>query len=90
MGQSAADLSQTNKGLSPKLDELALTNDERRLAHLEQVDGLDGLLLQPVHQVHHQDGDVAQAAAARPQVAAEEGGAARFRSGARHRGVEGE
>ena len=48
------------------------------------------LLLQAVHQVHHQDGNVAQAAAARPQVAAEEGGAARFRSGARHRGVEGE
>ncbi len=43
-------------------------NDEGGLTHLEQVDGLDGLRLQPVHDVHHQDGDVTQAAAAAPQV----------------------
>ena len=43
-------------------------NDEGGAALLEQVDGLDGLLLQAVHDVHHQDGDVAQAGAAGPQV----------------------
>ena len=44
-------------------------DDEGRLAHLEQVDGLNGLRLQAVHEVDNQDGDVAQAAAARAQVA---------------------
>mmetsp|Transcript_8684 Transcript_8684/g.35428 ORF Transcript_8684/g.35428 Transcript_8684/m.35428 type:complete len:639 (-) Transcript_8684:227-2143(-) len=41
---------------------------ERCLAHLEQVDRLDGLLLEAMHDVHHQHGDVTQAAAARAQV----------------------
>lgn len=43
---------------------LVQRNDEGRPALLEKVDGFDGLRLQPVHEVHHQDGDVAQAAAA--------------------------
>mmetsp|Transcript_20947 Transcript_20947/g.63065 ORF Transcript_20947/g.63065 Transcript_20947/m.63065 type:complete len:437 (-) Transcript_20947:2176-3486(-) len=47
---------------------LVKRDDEGRLALLEQVDGLDGLRLQPVHEVHHQDGDVTQAAPAGPQV----------------------
>ena len=90
-------------------------DDERGLAHLQQVDGLDGLhlsrvcvwgggvkgdsssssrrqqqqaaaeaggsgsgvsrlLLQPVHQIHHQHSNVTQARAARAQVAAVGGG----------------
>ena len=43
-------------------------HDEGRLALLEQVDGLDGLRLQAMHDVHHQDGNVAEAATARAQV----------------------
>lgn len=30
-------------------------------AHLQKVDGFDGLLLQAMHHVHHQDGNVTQA-----------------------------
>lgn len=43
-------------------------DDEGGLPLFEQVDGLDGLRLEPVHEVHHQDGNVAQAAAAGAQV----------------------
>ena len=43
-------------------------HDERRLAHFEQVDGLDRLRLQAVHQVHHQNRHVAQPRPARAQV----------------------
>mmetsp|Transcript_18383 Transcript_18383/g.46452 ORF Transcript_18383/g.46452 Transcript_18383/m.46452 type:complete len:737 (-) Transcript_18383:1874-4084(-) len=43
-------------------------DDEGRLAHLEQVDRLDGLLLQAVHEVHDEHRDVAQARATRAQV----------------------
>ncbi|KAA6423504.1 MAG: hypothetical protein FRX49_06564 [Trebouxia sp. A1-2] len=43
-------------------------NNKGCLAHLEEVDGLNGLLLQAMHHVHHQDGNVAQAGASRPQI----------------------
>lgn len=43
-------------------------DDEGTLLLLQQVDGLERLRLQAVHDVHHQDGDVAQRAAAVPQV----------------------
>lgn len=43
-------------------------HDEGTLLLLQQVDGLQGLRLQAVHDVHHQDGDVAQRAAPVPQV----------------------
>lgn len=43
-------------------------DDEGTLFLLEQVDGLKRLRLQAVHDVHHQDGDVAQRAASVPQV----------------------
>eukprot|EP00959_Pyramimonas_sp_CCMP1952_P372577 7802270-Pyramimonas_sp.AAC.1 len=43
-------------------------DDEGRLAHAQQVEGLERLLLQPVHDVHHQDGHVAQAGPAAAQV----------------------
>lgn len=46
-------------------------DDEGTLLLLQQVDGLERLRLQAVHDVHHQDGDVAQRAASVPQVAAE-------------------
>ena len=42
---------------------LVESNHKGSLAHLEEVDGLDGLLLQTVHHVHHQNGDVTQAGA---------------------------
>lgn len=38
-------------------------HDEGRFAHLEQLDGLFGLRLHAVHDVHHQDCNVAQAGA---------------------------
>lgn len=43
-------------------------DDEGALLLLQQVDGLERLRLQAVHDVHHQDGDVAQRAASVPQV----------------------
>ena len=43
-------------------------NNKGSLAHLEQVDGFNGLLLQAVHHVHHQDGNITQAGPTRPQV----------------------
>lgn len=43
-------------------------HDEGALLLLQQVDGLERLRLQAVHDVHHQDGDVAQRAASVPQV----------------------
>lgn len=43
-------------------------DDEGTLLLLQQVDGLKRLRLQAVHDVHHQDGDVAQRAASVPQV----------------------
>lgn len=46
-------------------------NDEGTLFLLEQVDGLKRLRLQTVHDVHHQDGDVAQRAASVSQVTEE-------------------
>ena len=54
--------------IASKAPHLVKGHDEGRLLLLEQVDGLDGLGLQAVHDVHHQDGDVAQAAASAPQV----------------------
>ena len=43
-------------------------NNKGSLAHLEEVDGLDGLLFQAMHHVYHQDGNVTQAGPSRPQV----------------------
>lgn len=43
-------------------------HNEGTLFLLEQVDRLERLGLQTVHDVHHQDGDVAQRAASVPQV----------------------
>ena len=40
--------------------DLVHRDDERRLAHLEQVDGLDSLLLKAVHQINDEHSDVAQ------------------------------
>ena len=46
-------------------------DDEGTLLLLQQVDGLECLRLQAVHDVHHQDRDVAQRAASVPQVTGE-------------------
>ena len=43
-------------------------NNKGSLAHLEEVDGLDGLLFQAMHHVYHQDGNVTQAGPSRPKV----------------------
>ena len=43
-------------------------DDEGRSLPLEHVDALDGLLLQPVHQIDHEDGDIAQRGPPVPQV----------------------
>ncbi len=43
-------------------------NNKGSLAHLEEVDGLNGLLFQAMHHVYHQDGNVTQAGASRPQI----------------------
>lgn len=47
---------------------LVESHNEGSLAHLEQVDGLNGLLLQPVHHVHNQNGNVTQAGTTGPQI----------------------
>lgn len=52
-------------------EDLVQSHDEGTLLLLQQVDGLDGLRLQAVHDVHHQDGDVAQRAASVPQITAD-------------------
>ena len=39
---------------------LVESDHEGRLAFLEQVDGLDGLRLEAVHDVDHQDGDITE------------------------------
>ena len=41
-------------------------NDEGRLLLDEQVDGLEGLGFESVHNVHHQDGDITQAGSSIP------------------------
>lgn len=43
-------------------------HDEGGVAHLEQLDGLLGLRLHAVHDVNHQNGNVAQPGASGPQV----------------------
>lgn len=43
-------------------------NDEGRLPLFQKVYRLDGLRLQSVHQVDDKDGDIAEAAATRPQI----------------------
>lgn len=43
-------------------------DDERGALGPQEVEALDRLRLQAVHQIHHQDGDVAQRAPSRPQV----------------------
>ena len=64
----------SNKGNHGRLaqreqgQDLVEGNHKGCLAHLEQVDGLNGLLLQAVHHVNYQDGNVTQAGPARPQV----------------------
>lgn len=51
-----------------RLTHLIQGDDEGTLFLLQQVDRLERLRLQPVHDVHHQDGDVTQRAASIPQV----------------------
>lgn len=58
-------------GGEPAQTNLVECNNERTLLLLQQVDGLDRLRLEAVHDVHHQDGDVTQRAASVPQVTAE-------------------
>jgi hypothetical protein len=48
--------------------DLVERDDERSPSLLEEVDGLDGLGLQPVHQVDHQDRDVAERGAAGTKI----------------------
>ncbi len=48
---------------------LVQRHDEWGFPHLQQIDGLDGLRFKPVHQVHHQNGNVAQPAPPRSQIA---------------------
>ena len=47
---------------------LVESNNKGRLAHLKQIDGLYGLLLQAMHHVHNQDGNVTQARSPGPQI----------------------
>lgn len=47
---------------------LVQRHHERSLSHFQQVDRFDGLLLQARHDVHHQNGNVAQTRTARAQV----------------------
>ena len=43
-------------------------NDEGSLAHLEEFYGFDRLLFQPMHEIHHKDGNIAERGASRTQV----------------------
>lgn len=52
-------------------DHLVKGDDKGTLLLLQQVDGFQGLRLQTMHDVHHQDGDVTQGASSVPQVTAE-------------------
>lgn len=56
------------KRLKDEPVDLVERHHERGLALLQQVDGLDGLRLQPVHNVDDEDGDVAEGRAPRAQV----------------------
>ena len=49
---------------------LVESDHEGRLAFLEQVDGLDGLRLEAVHDVDHQDGDITERRTAATKVTA--------------------
>lgn len=54
-----------------KQTDLVEGDDEGTLLLLQKVDGLECLRFQAVHDIHHQDGNVAQRAASVPQVTEE-------------------
>lgn len=72
--QSTPDISTNTKHQTPNTDHRSpITNlverdDERGALGPQEVEALDRLRLQAVHQIHHEDGDVAERATSRAQV----------------------